>query len=504
MADPKPQKIKFIQACTPVLEDGEYRIRVNQTVDAATPEKQIPEKSQAFSIKGPRYTLDPGMIDSMFPIRNKSGKYGNCLPHIILKRKTLPWERNPFGKSSNQHAASNQKPAEVHPWLAVVTFDSVEAPDIVQSNADKIQNPEEGVMSGRIIPDTYVGESGDTRCQTIDVPADTFNAIMPGVNETPFLSHARYVDMEHKKTDDSNDGYFAVVIGNRLPAASAEGEMNVSHLVSLEGLCDYLPGGKSPIQDKNIKIRMITLANWQYSVISEKFDFKELLKKLMIKKGNQYLPATPLRLDPPENASEDLKSAMNLGYTAMNHHIRDGEETVSWYRGPFLPIKLDKKDPESKKNADALYKYDPETGMFDVSYAAAWQIGRLAAIKNKNFAVALFQWRRGHNQEQAFTQMREILNSKLSSVLDFDEKQIHRFGDGLIRKLTLDYIHHDVGVKLHPDGDDHTGLLGKCADPSGLRKNRSDYPGLLSSEQLNRIASSKQNIAEEIVKEALS
>ncbi len=504
MADPKPQKIKFIQACTPVIEDGEYRIRVNQTVDAATLKKQIPEKTQAFSIKGPRYTLDPGMIDSMFPIRNKSGKYGNCLPHIILKRKTLPWERNPFGKQSNQHAVSNQKPAEVHPWLAVVTFDSIEVIKIVQSTADKIQNPETGVVSGRIIPDTYVGESGDTRCQTIDVPADIFNAIMPGLNELPYLSHARYVDMEHKKTDDSNDGYYSVVIGNRLPAASADGEMNVSHLVSLEGLCDYLPGGKTAIHDKNIKIRMITLANWQYSVIAEKFDFKELLQKLMKKEGDQYLPATPLRLAPPENASDDLKSAMNLGYTAMNHHIRDGQKTVSWYRGPLVPIILDKKDPQSKKNADALYKYDSDTGMFDISYAAAWQIGRLLAIKNKNFSVALFQWRRGHNQKQAFTQMREILKSKLSSVLDFDDEHIHRFGDRLIQKLTLDYIHQDVGDKLKPDEYEHAGLLGKCADPSGLLKNRSDYPGLLSAEQLNRIVSSNTNISEEIVKEVLS
>ena len=494
MADPTPQKMKFIQACTPVLNDGEYRIRVDQVVDLATSGKEIPEKTQAFSVKGPRYALDPGTIDSMFPWGSKSGLYGNCLPHIILKRKTLPWERSIFKDKTAVRMEADAGPAEVHPWLAVLTFDSKEAPNIEKKTAEDILNPGDNVVSGKLVPDTHVGESAATSCLTIDVPSKLFNAIMPNLNELPYLSHARFVDMTYKKTDGSNDGYYSVVIGNRFPLASAEGEKNVSHLVSLEGLGEHLPGGSEPIMDENISIRLISLASWEYSVIADKFDFKKLVENLS--------PATTMKIEAPPNASAKMKSALDMGYTALNHQLRDGEQTASWYRGPLIPLKMAEKPPQSKENADALYKYNPDTGLFDISYAAAWQIGRLLALKSKSFAIALFQWRRGHNQKARFNKMRDILKSRLSNVLAYDEKQVNTIGDSLLRALTLNYMQNDLGFKLMPDLKDNTGLLGKYGDPAGLLKHRSDYPGLLSMETLQQIVASGGDIVEKIVQQA--
>ena len=43
-----------------------------------------------------------------------------------------------------------------------------------------------------------------------------------------------------------------------------------------------------------------------------------------------------------------------MGYTAINHHTREGDKTVSWYRGPFVPfdiastITVPVPDPESE------------------------------------------------------------------------------------------------------------------------------------------------------------
>ena len=37
--------------------------------------------------------------------------------------------------------------------------------------------------------------------------------------------------------------------------------------------------------------------------------------------------------------------------------------------------------------------------MFDVSYAAAWELGRLLSLRDKSFSVALYHWKRAHKQQ---------------------------------------------------------------------------------------------------------
>ena len=49
--------------------------------------------------------------------------------------------------------------------------------------------------------------------------------------------------------------------------------------------------------------------------------------------------------------------------------------------------------------ADALVRYSPSNGMFDVSYAAAWQLGRLLALQSQQFATNLYNWKRTHAQQ---------------------------------------------------------------------------------------------------------
>jgi hypothetical protein len=47
---------------------------------------------------------------------------------------------------------------------------------------------------------------------------------------------------------------------------------------------------------------------------------------------------------------------------------------------------------------DSVTRYNPDTGMFDVTYAAAWQLGRLLALQNSNFAETLYNWKRENVQ----------------------------------------------------------------------------------------------------------
>ncbi|TDB97412.1 hypothetical protein E1091_08500 [Micromonospora fluostatini] len=56
------------------------------------------------------------------------------------------------------------------------------------------------------------------------------------------------------------------------------------------------------------------------------------------------------------------------------------------------------------RTGDALLRFDPELGMFDLGYAAAWQLGRLLALGSGDTATALYGWRRRRDQQAARTQ----------------------------------------------------------------------------------------------------
>ena len=91
-----------------------------------------------------------------------------------------------------------------------------------------------------------------------------------------------------------------------------------------------------------------------------------------------------------------MGTALNLGYVPMPHRLRDGSRTLSWYRGPLVPVDVPSAaQPAVFANPDEALRYDAATGFFDTSYAAAWQLGRLLALQNQEFARALFQAENG-------------------------------------------------------------------------------------------------------------
>ncbi|NEO74135.1 hypothetical protein [Moorena sp. SIO3H5] len=95
------------------------------------------------------------------------------------------------------------------------------------------------------------------------------------------------------------------------------------------------------------------------------------------------------------NKGTVTENFLKMGLTAKQHLLRSGEKTASWYRGPFIPT--DNSDLELSLpalSADQLRQYYEGLGMLDVSYSAAWEIGRLLALQNKSFAISLYQWKR--------------------------------------------------------------------------------------------------------------
>jgi hypothetical protein len=167
--------------------------------------------------------------------------------------------------------------------------------------------------------------------------------------------------------------------------------MSTAHLVSVEGRYnakgfDYQGAGENDL------IRLVSLQSWSFACINPQQSFKELLTQLNREPSVLRLPNIGVAA-----ANEYLA----LGSLPLWHGLRQGRRTVSWYHGPLAPAEntLTKNDHLPARAADELIRYSPATGMFDVSYASAWELGRLLALQSKTFSVGLYNWKRAHAQQ---------------------------------------------------------------------------------------------------------
>src|SRR5690242_2749565 len=93
-----PPVVTFLQFHQPALKDGAYRVTVSHTlagekiVSGGKPVAPF-TAVRTFTISGERFSLAPQAIHAVFPPDGSVGKHANVLPHIILERSTLPWER---------------------------------------------------------------------------------------------------------------------------------------------------------------------------------------------------------------------------------------------------------------------------------------------------------------------------------------------------------------------------------------------------------------------------
>jgi hypothetical protein len=96
MSATQPARVEFIDNDRPGLPDGDYEITVTQNLstDATTirGQNKIPDGNQftavrSFSVAGPRFSLDPSVVRSVFPPAGSTGDHGNQ-PDVAALGKT--------------------------------------------------------------------------------------------------------------------------------------------------------------------------------------------------------------------------------------------------------------------------------------------------------------------------------------------------------------------------------------------------------------------------------
>jgi hypothetical protein len=191
--------------------------------------------------------------------------------------------------------------------------------------------------------------------------------------------------------------------------------------------------------------------------------------------------------DSQDGPATVAQEALETGYIPLLNNLRSGEETTSWYRGPASPVPTSADPNGPYLFSDRAIRYDPGpdpdpttgkssqsgTGLYDVSYACAWQIGRLLALSDSAFAQRLFDWRRSlaqkQNEQQAISEFTARMPvaagaPKSAPMLEAEPEHLHTGVATFLHRMAAAVKNAELPkIVPHQDRSDHLlpGVLQK-------------------------------------------
>jgi hypothetical protein len=485
------------------LQPGDYRFRASQALTATEHDAQslpVAELRTHVTVRAPRYALPPDQLLSTFPPAGSEGDYGLRLPQVVIRRRTLPWER------SVQDGVAPEVP-----WLALVVIAEGEAQ--LRLNQPVAQC----VTAGVSLPGVAESELGNC----LEIRKSIVDQIFPAQAEVSLLAHAREVDIHDTELmmgDD--DGFLAVVVANRLPLPGRDADGNAAPitylacLVNLEGQFLDLrsraakPVFRTPYPVKSTDLtlsqapasptgaigpaiglpeagptpydapsagvatgaatdvyadmaldfasapvsgyiaghsvtvdptmRFPVLLHWSFTSFGNA-TFRSLMEGL-----DSGLLGTVGTLDPMQRSGRPPLEVVETGHVGLIHRTRRGDPVRSWYRGPFVAHPM-AQAPTSRlplaHAADQLRIVVPD-GREDISLAAAFEIGRMLALARPSMVAALMRWRQTGYQAGRRRVMWESLAPFLDAVLGAGEHRIDSrlgvlLGRGLVEAVVI-------------------------------------------------------------------
>jgi hypothetical protein len=272
----KDGTFKFYDRVLPILPQGEYELGINQDIPVGAGSMGNSPDSVStkfeFEITGARFSLSPKDVHAAYPYPYNEAAQSDKLPMVVLGRRTLPWERNPFtGCNAGTITEEEQKK---FPYLALLLFTEDELKQgssdgeslgirmadrrvrlVGSDSANAIFSPGSHPANNSISFNVKMSELGlDGELQKSDADAIFVDALeineydlfmcMPTIPELMLTAHAKQVPFEDKEQCGSDaDGWFSTIISNRLPTEVSK--KYHACLVSIEGRLDedFVPKG---------------------------------------------------------------------------------------------------------------------------------------------------------------------------------------------------------------------------------------------------------------------
>lgn len=410
-----PTTLRFIDRRRPRLVAGRYEITVRQSVEHLLP-GALPtgtdidawqhagnlEQKIGFHVTAPRWGIPDDQIDRVFPPPGSKGDYGRFFPYVLIDNPTLPWERCPYAETQSKQTKEKTPkiPKTDTPWLALVMFDET----LIQEATDATGAPSpDYIRQGHAAPATWTTTNDeappetwtvingvaiprlnheptdrtDTTVSVVDVPKAFVKQL--GLSADRAERHACVVQSPDAQAL-GKAGEHALITCPDLPKTGRYRLM----LLSLEGWLN----STDELVDIDIcssatHRRFICLGQWSFSCSEEAATFKEIAKSIGV---GLLVEAAP---------TDELDR--QAGSYLMPMILRNGLSTRAWRRGPLVPARINAPsdlNPWGARSAEELILDDPKNGPSDVSYAEAWEQGRLAALRKPILAAALADCRR--------------------------------------------------------------------------------------------------------------
>ncbi|KAH7242769.1 hypothetical protein BKA59DRAFT_481272 [Fusarium tricinctum] len=408
----EPGQAQVLSYFKPGLLPGEYTINVDQTIigpgDAT--EKIGTEKSFIVGSINP-YQLPAASISSVYPGDGEVVE-ARILPRITLSDAHLPWELSPDEGTIGKQFL-NGSPV---PWLALLVFiadeldtlptlppgssplspSSTYTCQLSKRQLQGLKDSSEGLKTQVPISNAELERSPDDLISTIFVKSAAFRGYFsnqvpkgekqsePEISRYSYLAHIRR--SRSTQAQDSSTNSHGIILGHRAgPLNLTSATTAYAHLVSLMGVKKDHVGW--PDQNSSDLTALVSLHSWTYTWEPSGSDIEDVIKEL---KDN----VRPLARQFTDKSSENawLKRRMDAGYTFVKHRMMSGEATTALYRGPLVPHQLQANwtaTAETKSHGSGLQIIDSETGMIDISYSTAWNLGRSLALANSSFTTAL-------------------------------------------------------------------------------------------------------------------
>lgn len=225
---PDPGTFRLYPYANPPLPAGPYTL----TGAVGGLPGEVETMHAAIDVTAPRYALPPDQVLSTFPPASARGAFSSRLPQVVLRRRTLPWERSQFAADGTPlDGLDEQTRARTtpRPWLALVLV------------ADGEGSLFSDVPVGQSVtsPVVLAGDADVAKTTCLEIPASVVDKVFPALEDLPMLCHVREVDLEDTELAlGDDDGWMAVVLCNRLPQPNTR---YTACLVNLEGQYGELP-----------------------------------------------------------------------------------------------------------------------------------------------------------------------------------------------------------------------------------------------------------------------
>jgi hypothetical protein len=420
----------------PQARPGRYRVDASETLSTGD---DLPDRTHHLEVTSPRVTMPGNELFGVFPPPNAMGPFAGRLAQAVLRRRTLPWDRSTSPSS---------------PWLALVVLAEGEAnflPDVPAAQAftsgflppdvpatarcaalevpravvnatfpaatelellcharqvdvaDTEYADEDGwvavVLSNRLpLPGRAYGAylislEGQTGVlpppggEQPDITIEwTFEQILVDPGGLPRLpvGPPRFaggglrpggVGTEVFRQEDARPADAPTLVATRHGGSLLRHDIDFGRLKALEVM---------PERELDL-FRFPVLAHWQFTCSEEAGDFAGYMIALDV----GLLGSIPTA-DPRARQPETLPT----GHVGLDHTDRRGDSGRAWYRGPFTPSKVTRDEAGRPYHVADQARRIGTDGREDLSYASAFEIGRLLAMSDLQFLRALRAWAR--------------------------------------------------------------------------------------------------------------